>query len=250
MRCFNFVALAAVGVFGVASVASAADMPIKAPAPMRVVTSDWSGLYVGVVGGYAWGEGHFTGTGTGAGQNNSISMPGGLIGGRIGYDYDLGNNLVIGGVADLSWADLSGQTCVAKYACNPSQDAFATGKMKWFSTIRAKAGVSIGNALFYGTGGLALAGLTGGITHLTKPSDPTLTASHTHDGWVAGGGIDYRLLTNVTVGIEYLYVSLNSRHYDFSNSLPGVPIVLGADGTVTASVVRASLNYRFGAAMH
>ena len=215
------------------------------PVPMAV--PDWSGFYVGLVGGYAWGTGKFTGTGTGAGQNNNVTMPGGTIGGRIGYDGVVDNRFVIGAVADLSWADLNGQTCVARFACDPSADAFATGKMTWLSTIRARAGAIYGDTLFYATGGLALAGLEGGITHLTRPSDPTLTASNTHTGWVVGVGVDYRLMRNVTVGVEYLYVALGNKHYDFSNSLPGAPIVLGADGTVTASIVRASLSYRFGA---
>jgi outer membrane immunogenic protein len=220
---------------------------IAANAAPPVPATYWNGFYIGLTGGYGWGEGHFTGTGTGVGQNNNVSMPGGLFGVQAGYDYRLGNNFVLGGVADLSWADLNGQTCVASHGCNPSQDAFATGKLTWLSTVRAKAGVTTGDALIYATGGLALAGLTGGITHLTKPSDPTLTASHTHAGWVVGAGVDYMLMSNVSFGIEYLYVSLGSQHYDFSNSLPGVPIVLGADGTVTASIVRASLSYRFNA---
>jgi outer membrane immunogenic protein len=225
--------------------AGAADMPVKARPPMPVAAPKWSGLYVGIVGGYAWGQGHFIGTGTGVGRNNEVSMPGGMFGGRIGYDYTLGSNVVIGGIADLSWADLNGQTCVATFACNPAEDAFALGKMKWFSTVRGRVGIATPNALLYATGGLALAGLQGSITNLTAPGDPTLTASHTHVGWTVGGGIEYRLWRHVTVGVEYLYVDLGQEHYDFSNSLPGVPIVLGADGTLTASVFRGSLNYRF-----
>ena len=38
------------------SAAGAADLPVKARpmAPAPAVTPDWSGIYVGVVGGYAW----------------------------------------------------------------------------------------------------------------------------------------------------------------------------------------------------
>ena len=169
-----------------------------------------------------------------------------MIGGRVGYDHGFGNGFVIGAVADLSWADLDGQTCVARFACNPAEDAFAIGKMKWFATVRARAGVTAGKALFYATGGLALAGLEGSLTHLTSPADPTLTASHTHTGWVAGAGIDYRVMGNVIFGIEYLYADLGSEHYDFSNTIPGVPVVIGADGNLTASIVRGSISYWFG----
>jgi outer membrane immunogenic protein len=235
--------LAAIALFNIPTIAFADDAPLKETGPARAL--DWTGFYVGVVGGYGWGEGHFTGTGTGTGNNNSVSMPGPLVGGQVGYDHSLGNNYIIGVVADLSWTNLNGQTCVAKHGCNPSQDAFATGKMDWFATARARGGVISGNALFYMTGGLALTRLTGGLTHLTKPSDPTLTASDNHTGWTLGTGVDYRLLENISLGIEYLYVDFEKRHYDFSNSLPGVPIALGADGNLTANMVRASLSYSF-----
>jgi outer membrane immunogenic protein len=229
------------------AMAAAADLPVKAPMRATMVSvSDWTGAYVGIVGGYAWGRGHFVGTGTGAGSVNNVSMPGGMIGGRIGYDFNVNPNLVLGGVADFSWADLSGQTCVAKYACDPSQDAFALGKMKWFSTVRAKGGVAYGNSLFYVTGGPALARLEGGITNLTAAGDPTLTDSKTHLGWTVGAGVDYKVTSNVVFGVEYLYADLGREHYDFSNSLPGAPIVLGADGKLTANIVRASVSYRFG----
>ena len=36
--------------------AFAADMPVKAPAPMLVVAPSWSGFYVGADLGYAWGR--------------------------------------------------------------------------------------------------------------------------------------------------------------------------------------------------
>jgi outer membrane immunogenic protein len=243
MRCVQSALLAAIAVFSIPSLAWADDAAVKEKA--ATISSDWTGFYIAVVGGYGWGEGHFTGTGTGAGKNNSVSMPGGMVGGQFGYDYSLGNNFIAGAAADMSWTDLSGQTCVATFACNPSQDAFATGKMDWFSTVRARTGVIEGNALFYITGGLALTHLTGGLTHLTKPSDPTLTASHIHAGWTIGAGVDYKLLRHVSLAIEYLYVDFEKQHYDFSNSLPGAPIVLGADGNLTGNIARASLIYRF-----
>ena len=96
----------------------------------------WSGFYLGIVGGYGVGHGQFNGTGTGAGNNNDVTMLGGLFGGRIGYDFVVDRRFVVGGVADISWAGLEGQTCVARFACDPANDAFALGKMKWLSTVR------------------------------------------------------------------------------------------------------------------
>ena len=53
MRRFRSAALAAVAVVGFASVASAADMPLKAPVITPAAYS-WTGFYVGANGGYGW----------------------------------------------------------------------------------------------------------------------------------------------------------------------------------------------------
>ena len=57
MHRFRFAALAAVAVIGFASVASAADMPVKAPvykASVAAPVYSWTGCYFGANGGYAW----------------------------------------------------------------------------------------------------------------------------------------------------------------------------------------------------
>src|ERR1039458_5948368 len=56
MRRFHCAALAAVAVLGFTSVASAADMPVKAPAPIVAPLYNWTGPYIGIAGGYGWGH--------------------------------------------------------------------------------------------------------------------------------------------------------------------------------------------------
>jgi outer membrane immunogenic protein len=48
-----------------ASAALAADLPRKAPPPAPIPYTDWSGVYVGLGGGYGWGH-----------QNNALVIPG------------------------------------------------------------------------------------------------------------------------------------------------------------------------------
>ena len=76
-----------------ASSAYAADLPyspppsnsaIYAPAPVY----NWTGFYVGASAGYGWG----TATASTSSAFN-ISPDGGLVGGQIGYNYQLPNNL-------------------------------------------------------------------------------------------------------------------------------------------------------------
>src|SRR5690554_5798409 len=72
--------------------------PVIAPAPMPAATSpDWTGFYAGGQLGYA---------------NIDSDVPGdsdgdGFIGGlTAGYDYDMGNNWVVGAGFDYDWADI------------------------------------------------------------------------------------------------------------------------------------------------
>jgi outer membrane immunogenic protein len=44
------------GAFAFSAAALAADMPVKAPPPVVVAVYNWTGLYIGIQGGYAWGE--------------------------------------------------------------------------------------------------------------------------------------------------------------------------------------------------
>src|SRR6185437_16692109 len=87
MRRFHCAALAAVAVFGFASVASAADMPVKAP--VYTPAFNWTGCYVGIEGGGTLGHSEH------ALPNGFIfsdfDMRGGLIGGTIGCNYQTGN---------------------------------------------------------------------------------------------------------------------------------------------------------------
>ena len=55
MRRLPFARLAVVCVFGFASVAFAASLPIKAPAA-SIAATNWTGWYAGINGGYAWGS--------------------------------------------------------------------------------------------------------------------------------------------------------------------------------------------------
>ena len=114
MRRFQFALLAAVAAIGFASIASAADMPTKAPiykAPV-VAPLNWSGFYVGGnVGGAAISSGQITefipGPGQsgwdGAGNFMPLGSQSSFLGGlQLGYNYQV-NQFVLGIEADVDW---------------------------------------------------------------------------------------------------------------------------------------------------
>jgi outer membrane immunogenic protein len=73
----------------------------------------------------------------------------------------------------------------------------------WLASVRGRLGYAAGSALVYATGGVAFLN-----TEFRVPvdgNDETLT------GWVVGGGIDYKLRENVSIGLEALYYSIEDN---------------------------------------
>jgi outer membrane immunogenic protein len=228
-----------------AGAAQAADMEVAPDAP------SWTGGYIGVVGGYGWGDADFsadsflTGTSTPSGDptvEDSIDMEGFLLGGQLGYDFDLGNGFVLGVAGDMSWSDINGETCVETGGCTGlATDSYASSDINWLATIRARAGFSTGSLLIYGTGGLAIADADASVTFVESSTDPARSDSNTHIGWVIGAGAEFMVTENMSFGAEYLHVDLGSEDYAFAG--PTVDIL--ADTDLTVDIVRASLNLRF-----
>src|SRR3954467_6510079 len=98
--------IAAAAVFAVATTmtaASAADMahrrmPTKAPAYIDQ-QYNWTGFYAGINGGYVFGKSEWSA----ATGSSSFNTSGGLVGGTVGYNRQMGQ-LVVGveGDADAS----------------------------------------------------------------------------------------------------------------------------------------------------
>ena len=87
--------------------ADAADlrMPVKAPPPVAAAGWSWTGFYIGVNGGYSWGRSRSdaaftTATGVvivppaGSVLGNGFDLTGGLVGGQIGYNWQMSNWLI------------------------------------------------------------------------------------------------------------------------------------------------------------
>ncbi len=268
MRRFSCAALAAVAVVGLGSVASAADMPMKA-APMvsRGAAYNWAGWYLGGNIGYGWGGNtnpalSFTDpTGFGlaplyaAGGNvtPNLSPKGGLGGGQIGYNWNLAPQWVVGFVADLQASNVSasGSNTVAPPPFLTSIQS-ASIKTDWFGTVRGKVGYAMDNWLLYGTGGFAYGHVkTSASTFFplfaATPGQLAGTSSKTLTGWSAGAGIDFAFARNWTIGAEYLYVDLGHISTTQQTSLPFFAPVLTVttNQKVSMQVGRLTINYKF-----
>lgn len=217
------VLLASACLFALAAPASAADLAArpytKAPvAPVAVY--NWTGFYLGIVGGGAWEN-----------ASGDPKMKGGFVGGTAGYNWQTGN-VVFGLEADGSWADVSASATVPVLGV-PVTTSIRTDAM---GTVRGRIGYAVNQVLFYGTGGYAW------IDNKISVSALGVTVSDTkwHSGWTVGAGVEAFFAPQWSVKGEYLYRSLGSENY-FSNL--GVPL---ASGTLNFHTVQVGVNYHFG----
>ncbi len=218
--------LASVGVLALGSAsASAADItrPMPAKAPAYVTPAyNWTGFYVGINGGGAFGHSKLTNT-LGA---TGFDVNGGLVGGTLGYNYQI-NQWVLGLEGDVDWADISGNTNSALCAgttCSTKND--------WLATVRGRVGYAYDRFLPYVTGGAAFGDMKTSVTGFSGQTD-------TRTGWTAGGGLEYAFNGPWSAKIEYLYVDLGSDTCSVANC--------GRSTTndFHTNIVRAGINYHF-----
>jgi outer membrane immunogenic protein len=93
------------------------------------------------------------------------------------------------------------------------------GRLDDLLTVGGRLGVAFNNWLLYGAGGYARGSveLRGGDFAGGGTQDKTRLF---HTGWYAGGGFEYAVFKNLTIGIDWKHFDLNRRsHFDPANNL-------------------------------
>jgi len=227
MKRLILAGFAALAVATAAVSAQAADMPrrhtMPTKAPAYSPPYSWTGFYVGINGGGAWGRSDWSNAIGSAGAD----LSGGLIGGTIGYNYQMGQ-AVFGLEGDLDWSNLRGS--VSSAVCPTGS---CETRNSWLGTARGRIGYAFGRFLPYVTGGAAF----GDIKATPAGLGSTTT---TKTGWTLGGGAEFAIAGPWSAKVEYLYVDLGKGSCDV-----GAGCIAGTDVNLTSNVVRAGLNYRF-----
>lgn len=239
MRHVTFAVVAFVAA-GSAQIASAADMPVKAPAynaPVAVIIPPtWTGLYVGLAGGYGWGKAEQTdATPFTSGR---YSTHGGLIGATLGYNWQSGA-AVFGVETDLSWASIKGSTVGTDPASGNCFARHCESTIRDLGTVRGRIGYAWQNWMPYFTGGLAYADVYGKEGNGLRGG----SGSKWVTGYTVGGGVEAMFARNWSGKIEYLYVNLRT-HQIFTDNFGG-GVFFPESLRETAQVVRVGVNYRF-----
>jgi outer membrane immunogenic protein len=190
--------------------------PYKAPA-LAPVVYNWTGFYLGVNGGGAFGKSNWDAFGS------SNEPDGGLIGFTAGYNWQMGN-LVFGLEGDMDWSSM--RDTFTNAAC-------ATGcrtSNHWLSTVRGRLGYAMDRWMPYITGGAAIGDIRATQIGVASTSD-------TNVGWTIGAGLETAVAANWTAKLEYLYVDLGD--VNCAACAPATNVDL------QAHLIRAGLNLRF-----
>jgi outer membrane immunogenic protein len=210
--------LAGASLLSLVTAASAADLAArtytKAPA-MVSPGYNWSGFYVGAMGGYAWASG----------------ANGGFGGGTVGYNWQApGSQFVFGIEVDAAGSSLKAtQTDVIGGIAVTAQD-----KVDAFGSVTGRVGVTWDAALLYAKGGYAWADnkISGSALGVS------ISDSHTHSGYTVGAGVEYMFAPSWSAKLEYMYANYSSENYNLGGAT-------FASGTIDFNTIKAGINYHF-----
>ncbi len=204
--------------------AEATDLTPIAPVQTFVeAPPTWQGFYLGGNLGAAFDPNNFSITDQSTGQDlslrfsNSTEFIGGVHG---GYNWQPGS-LLLGIEGDIAFAS----------------------DIDYLASVRGRVGWATPNWLFYGTAGVAFIDTNTNVTVVSATNGPFgFSVGNTDTGFVGGGGIEYKVGENLSLGVEGLYYGFGS---DTQNLVTGAnePFVLKDD--LDFSVVRGRLTYHF-----
>ena len=230
----NHVFIIAATLLGAGS-ALAADLPThKAPPPMAPApVFSWTGLYIGVNGGGAWGRTDpFDSVGGPGTAHHDVS--GAFVGASIGYNYQFSPNLVAGLEGDVDWADISGKTTCpnAAFTCSTHADMLGS--------VRGRFGYAIDRLLMFTTGGLGIGDFRYRTYRTATGVDFATPYTTTAVGWVLGAGLEYAITDHVSLKGEYDFYGFPSSTAAAGVLDPGA-VKLGTN----IQVAKFGVNYKF-----
>ena len=189
---------------------------------------DWTGAYIGLQAGYAWGE-------------NDVSPDVEVIQPALTLDDDpvvfdpsqdgqIGMDGFVGGLhAGYNWQDdslvfgLEGQ---------------AEQNIDWLGSLRLRLGYAMDRALIYATGGLAVGGVEAKVSLDEIGSE---SENETKWGWTIGAGLEYAFTDDLSARIEYRYTDLGKTEVSTDSlEFPG-----DVEFENTFHAVRVGLSWHF-----
>ena len=185
----------------------------------------WTGLYIGGQIGESWGNEDFKFAPTTTVHDH---FSGFAYGGQIGAQYQFSHVVVGVEVSYTNDHDGRGSTLCP----NPTFQCRA--RIDDATQVVGRLGYAWGNFLPYFKAGYASV-----YSHFnnTPPTFAINSATHRHDGWVLGGGLEYGIYKNIILGVDYSHIEFDRQTFFAGNA------TFGGDGS--ADIVMARLSYKF-----
>lgn len=234
--------LGSAAIFLVGAQAQAADI-------VEPVAYVWTGPYIGIQGGYAWGKNDLSaGTPGGGdevitaaapvldGEDGSFDLEGFVGGAHAGLNWQM-DSLVLGLEGDIEYADLDGDTEIVDFGGGVVGRDKA--EIDWLGSLRLRAGFAADRALFYATGGLAVGGAK--LTAEDAAGDQLVEEKDTKWGWTLGAGVEYAFSDELSARVEYRYTDLGAINARGTNDGIGVD----DEADLAFHAVRAGLSWHF-----
>ena len=214
--------IAGLGLLAMAAApATAADIPRGAApyqAPAYVRAYNWTGFYLGLNAGGAWGRSSWDGFAV------NTDPSGFMIGVTAGYNWQGASPMVFGLEGDFDWSTVKGSVACAGTTCET--------KNTWFGTVRGRVGYAFDRIMPYVTGGLAFGNIEAKPVALAG-------ASSGNAGWTIGAGVEGAIADRWTAKVEYLYASIGDTNCNVANC--GV----ASNVDLRLNILRGGVNYRF-----
>jgi outer membrane immunogenic protein len=266
MRVMNRSVLAAAAALALAGRAFAADAPTRpvarAPAIAALPSVTWTGFYAGAHGSFVW-------------MDHDVSLasvrPGGLLetdirnrtlatqvsinesalsgGVQAGFNVQFGN-FVVGGEADAALFSGSAKETYSApdlflFFGAMTHSTFGS-EIDALGTVRLRGGVALGRALFFATGGLAVAEVTNSFA-VAIPGfyANSWSEDRTAWGWTAGAGVEYAISDRVTGKLDVLHYDLADRTIRYMDPPVFGPEFIDYKFKQRGTLLRTGLAFRF-----
>jgi outer membrane immunogenic protein len=190
---------------------------------------NWSGVYLGLQGGFGGASSTIIGT-EGGYYKRKLDPSGGFGGAHLGWQWQTGM-FVYGAEAEINASSMEESSDSSSQPGN-----FFKTDIKWFGAANAKFGVAMDRVLLYGTAGVSAANIETGQNASTGDE---FSSGKTYVGWTAGAGMDFAVTNNLIAGLRY-------RYYDFGKQSYDVPApFLDRDQDVKLHTIAVGVSYKF-----
>lgn len=234
------VLLATAFAFAGISGANAADaIQYQEPvAAVPVQSFSWGGAYLGGQVGYGWGKSRYSDTVFVSAFTDQLKPDGFLGGLYAGYNFDLGNQVILGVDGDITYNNLKDGQLEDFGGINIGNDT----KVRWSGAVRARAGLAVDRFLPYIAGGVAFASVrNSGYFEYVGFEKFTAVDTKTMTGWTVGAGVDYAATDNLIVRLEYRYTDYGRKDFSGSDAF----VILDTENKLKTNDIRLGVAYKF-----